>query len=147
MKFKENVALVVGSATGMGRATVIKLIKEGAHVIAFDLREDALNELEEELERPLTLHCKVCKSWYVSDNFDIICPECGHDGIYAAYNCMNCGKWFYEEEPREDLFCPKCEDVRLVRREKEEVEKILAKEGKLAKKFEPKEREFNIIDL
>lgn len=106
-----------------------------------------LIEPEEELERPLTLYCKVCKSWYVSDNFDIICPECGHDGIYAAYNCMNCGKWFYEEEPREDLFCPKCEEVRLVRREKEEVEQILAKEGKLAKKFEPKKRDFNIIDL
>ncbi len=50
MKFKGNVALVVGSATGMGRATVIKLVKEGAHVIAFDLRGDTLDELKEELK-------------------------------------------------------------------------------------------------
>lgn len=50
MKFKDNVALIVGSATGMGRATVVKLVKEGAHVIAFDLREDALEELKEEVK-------------------------------------------------------------------------------------------------
>ncbi len=50
MKFKDNVALVVGSATGMGRATVIKLVEEGAHVIAFDLRDDALEELKEEVK-------------------------------------------------------------------------------------------------
>jgi len=50
MKHKGNVVLVVGSATGMGRATVIKLVKEGAHVIAFDLLGDKLNELKEELK-------------------------------------------------------------------------------------------------
>lgn len=50
MKFKDNVALIVGSATGMGRATVIQLVKEGVHVIAFDLREDALEELREEVK-------------------------------------------------------------------------------------------------
>lgn len=50
MKFKDNVALVVGSATGMGRATVTQLVKEGAHVIAFDVRDDALEELEEEVK-------------------------------------------------------------------------------------------------
>ena len=48
MKFKDNVALVVGSATGMGRATVEKLIKEGAHVIAFDLLTEELEELKQE---------------------------------------------------------------------------------------------------
>jgi NAD(P)-dependent dehydrogenase (short-subunit alcohol dehydrogenase family) len=50
MKFKDTVALVVGSATGMGHATVIKLVKDGAHVIAFDLRGDALEELKEEVK-------------------------------------------------------------------------------------------------
>ena len=50
MKFEGNIALVVGSATGMGRATVIKLVKEGAHVIAFDLLGDTLAELKEELK-------------------------------------------------------------------------------------------------
>jgi NAD(P)-dependent dehydrogenase (short-subunit alcohol dehydrogenase family) len=48
MKFEGNVVLVVGSATGMGRATVTKLVNEGAHVIAFDLLEE-VKELEDEL--------------------------------------------------------------------------------------------------
>lgn len=50
MRFKENIALVIGSASGMGRATVIKLVKEGAHVIAFDLLADELEDLQKELE-------------------------------------------------------------------------------------------------
>lgn len=50
MRFKGDVILVVGSATGMGNATVRQLIKEGAHVIAFDVREDALEELKEEVK-------------------------------------------------------------------------------------------------
>lgn len=50
MKFKDNIVLVVGSATGMGRATVIKLVKEGAHVIAFDLLSEELEDLKEELK-------------------------------------------------------------------------------------------------
>lgn len=45
MRFKDDVILVVGSATGMGEATVRQLIQEGAHVIAFDVRDDALEEL------------------------------------------------------------------------------------------------------
>ena len=56
MRFKDNIALVVGSATGMGRETVIKLVKEGAHVIAFDLLSDELEELKEVLkDEPGTL--------------------------------------------------------------------------------------------
>lgn len=50
MRFKGKVILVVGSASGMGRATVIKLVKEGAHVIAFDLLDDELELLKQELE-------------------------------------------------------------------------------------------------
>ena len=49
-KFDGNVALVVGSATGMGHATTVKLVKEGAHVIGFDLRADKLDDLKEELK-------------------------------------------------------------------------------------------------
>jgi NAD(P)-dependent dehydrogenase (short-subunit alcohol dehydrogenase family) len=60
MKYQGNVALVVGSATGMGRATVTKLVKEGAHVIAFDLLGDKLDELKEELrDEPGTLEAFV----------------------------------------------------------------------------------------
>jgi NAD(P)-dependent dehydrogenase (short-subunit alcohol dehydrogenase family) len=48
MRFKDDIVLVVGSATGMGNATVKQLLQEGARVIAFDVREDALEELSEE---------------------------------------------------------------------------------------------------
>lgn len=50
MRFKGKVILVVGSASGMGRATVVKLVKEGAHVIAFDRLEDELELLQKELQ-------------------------------------------------------------------------------------------------
>lgn len=56
MRFKDNVALVVGSATGMGNATVKQLLQEGAHVIAFDVREDALEELAEEVQEEQYCH-------------------------------------------------------------------------------------------
>lgn len=60
MKFENNVALIVGSATGMGRATVIKLVKEGANVIAFDLLGERLEELKKELSgEPGTLEAYV----------------------------------------------------------------------------------------
>ena len=49
MRFKDRIILVVGSATGMGRSTVVQLVKEGARVIAFDLLENELNSLKDEL--------------------------------------------------------------------------------------------------
>jgi NAD(P)-dependent dehydrogenase (short-subunit alcohol dehydrogenase family) len=56
MRFKDNVALVVGSATGMGRSTVLQLVNEGANVIAFDLLGEKLEELSAELvDAPGTL--------------------------------------------------------------------------------------------
>lgn len=53
MRFKDRIALVVGSATGMGNATVRQLVQEGAHVIAFDIREDALDDLADEIKGDL----------------------------------------------------------------------------------------------
>lgn len=50
MRFENQVVLVIGAATGMGYATVRKLLKKGAHVIGFDLRQDALDELSEEIK-------------------------------------------------------------------------------------------------
>ncbi|MHA1271997.1 MAG: S8 family serine peptidase [Promethearchaeota archaeon] len=119
--------------------------------------------LDEELKRPLVLHCKFCKSWFVSDHFDIMCPVCDHDKIYVAYNCISCHKWFYFEEPSENYYCPKCStfdkyqategplkrfrkvkelnknrSVRLIRREREEVEEILESKGLILREFKPK---------
>ena len=51
MRFDGNVALIIGSATGMGRATAAQLVREGAVVVGFDLRGDELGELKEKLRK------------------------------------------------------------------------------------------------
>jgi len=108
-----------------------------------------LVEYEEELKRPITLYCKHCKSWFATEKFDIICPVCEHDQIYAAYLCENCGKWFYKNEPRENYYCKNktCEGLRLIRREEEEIQKLLAEEGKVLRKFDREKKRFSILDL
>ena len=107
-----------------------------------------LIEHEEELKNPLTLYCKSCRSWFISNKFDIICPICEHDQIYAAYNCSNCGKWSMKDEPGENYYCKNkwCEGVRLIRKEKEEIEKILAQEGIFPREFKSKKKKFSILD-
>ncbi len=108
-----------------------------------------LIEDEEELSRPFTLYCKSCRSWFLSMKYDIVCPECEHDQIYAAYKCTNCGKFQFFDEPGENYYCKSksCEGVRLIRREKEDIQKILNKEGKVLRKFKTKKKKFSILDI
>jgi len=101
---------------------------------------------EGEIERLYTLHCKFCKSWFESNTFNYICPVCDHDQIYAAFNCINCGRWYYKDEPGEHYYCKKCKGVRLVRRDIKEVKEILGKDGKILRKFEYKKKKFSILD-
>ena len=112
------------------------------------IKQIELMEQEEELKRPLTLHCKSCRSWFISQKFGIMCPICEHDQIYAAYNCPNCGRWSWKDEPSENYYCKnkKCEGVRLIRKGKEEIQELLAKEGKILRKFEQKKKKFSILD-
>jgi hypothetical protein len=107
-----------------------------------------LIETQEGQVRPLILHCKYCKSWFESKDFNYLCPVCDHDQIYAAYHCINCQKWYFKDEPRDDYYCKnkKCEGVRLVKREKEEIVNILNKEGKLLRKYEIRNKKFSILD-
>jgi len=108
-----------------------------------------LIEHEEELKRPLTLYCKSCRSWFVSTKFDIICPICEHDQIYATYICSSCGKIYFKDEPGENYYCKNktCEGVRLIRREKENIQELLAKEGKILREFKSKKKKFSILDI
>jgi len=107
-----------------------------------------LVEQDEEIKRPLTVYCKYCRSWYFAEKFDIFCPNCEHDQIYAAYNCQNCGKWYLKGEPRDNYYCKRktCEGVRLIRREREDIQELLAQKGKLLRKFERKRKKFSILD-
>ena len=109
-----------------------------------------LIEQEEELKRPLALYCKSCRSWFwaKATDFDIICPVCEHDQIWVAYKCSNCGKFYLKTEPRENYYCKNkgCKGVRLIRREKEEIQDFLSQEGKILRKFERKKKKFSILD-
>ncbi|MGI6217673.1 MAG: SDR family NAD(P)-dependent oxidoreductase, partial [Coriobacteriales bacterium] len=49
MKFENKVILVVGSASGMGAATVKMLLEQGAKVVAFDNNEENMEDFREEL--------------------------------------------------------------------------------------------------
>jgi len=107
-----------------------------------------LIETHEEQDKTLILHCKYCRAWFESDKVNYMCPICDHDQIHIAYNCINCGKWYFKDEPSDQYYCKNksCKGVRLVRREKEEVQKILGKEGIFLRKYQPKKRKFSILD-
>ncbi len=99
-------------------------------------------------ENPLILHCKYCQSWFESSKFSYMCPKCDHDQIYVAYNCINCGKWYFKDEPGENFYCKskKCRGVKLIRREIEEVKNILGENSIFLRKFEFNDRKFSILD-
>ena len=50
MRFQDKVAVITGSADGIGRATARILAGEGAHLVAVDINGPALASLAEELE-------------------------------------------------------------------------------------------------
>jgi len=107
-----------------------------------------IKELESsQATKPLTLYCKYCDSWFYSDkDFDIICPLCGHDQIYAAYNCLNCGKWNIRDSPSQDYDCSRC-GVRLFKQSKEKIQDILIRDKEKALlEFKKKKSEFSILD-
>ena len=55
----------------------------------------------------------------------------------------------YFEEPGENYYCKSktCEGVRLVRHEKEDIQEILAKEGKFLRKFKSEKKKFSVLDI
>ena len=46
---KDQIVLVVGASSGIGRATAVLFAREGARVTAVARREDRLQELQKEL--------------------------------------------------------------------------------------------------
>jgi hypothetical protein len=122
-----------------------KIFKEKEVSIEYKVKKI---DLEKEKGMPLILYCKYCKSWFESKKFDYICPICEHDQIYVAYNCLNCNKWYFKDEPAENYYCKNkgCRDIRLVRRKIEDAKEILSKEGIFLRKFDRRKNKFSILD-
>ncbi|MFW9951625.1 MAG: hypothetical protein ACFFKA_16035, partial [Candidatus Thorarchaeota archaeon] len=112
------------------------------------LKRIELFEPDEQIKRPIILHCKFCKSWFESNRFNYICPICEHDQIYAAYNCINCNKWYFKDEPGDNYFCTnkKCKGIKLIKRELDEVKDILGGKGIFLRKYYHKRSKFSILD-
>jgi hypothetical protein len=104
--------------------------------------------IESEVNRPLILHCKYCKAWFYSSKNKYICPICERDQLYIGYNCINCGKWYFKDDPDEDFYCKnsKCAGVKLIKRELNEIKDILGNEGIFLREYKLKKKGFSILD-
>ncbi|MEO1621231.1 MAG: glucose 1-dehydrogenase [Cyanobacteria bacterium J06632_3] len=71
MKLENRVSLVTGAASGIGRATAVRFAQEGAVVVAVDLNQAAVNEVQQQIEtaggRALALAVDVSQEGQVKD--------------------------------------------------------------------------------
>ena len=51
-RLEGKVALITGAASGIGRASAIRFVAEGAHVVATDLDQDGLDTLQRHINDP-----------------------------------------------------------------------------------------------
>lgn len=70
MDLKGKNAIITGGASGIGKAVVEKLIKEGANVGVFDINQEALDSLAKEYEAVQCYRCDVSSNEDVEGNID-----------------------------------------------------------------------------
>ena len=58
-RFVDKVALVTGGANGFGRGLTEQLVKEGAKVVVFDIEDDTMEEIFNDNDDVVCMHCDV----------------------------------------------------------------------------------------
>jgi NAD(P)-dependent dehydrogenase (short-subunit alcohol dehydrogenase family) len=85
MEIEDAVAVVTGGASGIGRATVLELVRRGAQVVVADVHEDRLEDVRVEVEgmggRVLTVRCDVAYDDQVEHLRDEALEEMGRVDI------------------------------------------------------------------
>lgn len=91
-RYQDKVAVVTGSASGIGRAIVQKLIAEGAHVLATDInRRGGADALAAEMgERCVPLTVDVSKEEHVANMIDVLKSRFGK--LDVAFNVAGSAK-------------------------------------------------------
>lgn len=84
-RFNDKIVLVVGAGAGMGEATALQFLKEGAKVIALDMYEDRLDRLV-----GLASDMSGNLETYVGDITDVKTVEGVVDFITKKYGTLDC---------------------------------------------------------
>ncbi|RJF95371.1 SDR family NAD(P)-dependent oxidoreductase [Noviherbaspirillum saxi] len=107
MRFENKVAIITGAASGIGRATALRLAQEGACVALVDRNEDGLTELAAQIPdaskiwlRAVDIACEEEVERCVNDVFvrfgriDAMCNNAGiSGGDYSAITDTDTGVW------------------------------------------------------
>ncbi len=85
MRFVERVAVVTGAASGIGRASALKLASEGAHVFASDIDEDGGRALAAASNGKIDfIRCDVTKAAEIESLMNAVAQQAG--GIDILFN-------------------------------------------------------------
>ena len=77
MRLKDKVAIVTGGASGIGRATVCEMVREGANVLIADLNDEAGGALAGELNNTIYVRTNITSPTDVEKMIKILNQEFG----------------------------------------------------------------------
>jgi 3-hydroxyacyl-CoA dehydrogenase / 3-hydroxy-2-methylbutyryl-CoA dehydrogenase len=84
-KFQNAVAIVTGAAQGLGRATALRLARQGAKVALLDMKIPSITSDDGDLTQLLPLACDVTDEKQVQEAFNAVIKQFGT--IHYAVNC------------------------------------------------------------